>query len=145
MAPHRRDAAARPLGQDLIIPFLALGLTAYYFWTVRELAWEAKASGIVIGIILLVLVALLLVRVAVQLARGEATLGITLGGDAATDRMRLGLLGLGVAFVLALPVLGTCISLALMLFAAMWMLGRPALAEPDRRVAGHAACGLGRR
>jgi hypothetical protein len=39
----------KPVGQELIIPGLAVAFTAYYFWTVQELAWEAKANGIVIG------------------------------------------------------------------------------------------------
>ena len=37
--------------------------------------------------------------------------------------MRLALMGIMVAFLAALPVLGTSISLALMLFASMWLLG----------------------
>jgi hypothetical protein len=100
-----------------------VGFTAYYFWTVQELAWEAKANGIVVGIILLVLVAILLARIGWRLARGEATLRASLGGDRETDRLRLALLGICVAFLAILPVLGTTISLALMLFAAMWVLG----------------------
>jgi hypothetical protein len=113
----------RRAGQELIIPGLALGFTLYYFWTVRELAWEAKANGLVIGGILLVLVGVLVLRMAVQRAGGAITLGVSLGGDAATNRLRLGLLGLAAGFILALPLLGTTIALALMLLAGMWMLG----------------------
>ncbi len=119
----REGSEPRPAGQELIIPALALGFTLYYFWTVRELAWEAKANGLVIGAILLVLIAVLLVRMAVQRARGAITLRVSLGGDAATDRLRLGLLGLAAAFIVALPLLGTTIALTLMLIAGMWMLG----------------------
>jgi hypothetical protein len=110
-------------GQELIIPALAVGFTAYYFWTVQELAWEAKANGIVIGGILMVLVALLLIRIGLRVARGEATLGVTLHGDRETDRARLALMAIMVAFLVALPFLGTTIALALMLFASMWLLG----------------------
>jgi hypothetical protein len=113
----------RPIGQELIIPALAVGFTAYYFWTVQELAWEAKANGIVIGAILFLLVALLLVRVGVRVARGEASLRVTLGGDRATDRVRLGLMAIMAAFLVALPVLGTTLALAAMLVAAMRLLG----------------------
>lgn len=119
----RQGPPPRPAGQELIIPALALGFTLYYFWTVRELAWEAKANGIVIGAILLALVGVLLLRLAVRRARGAVSLRMSLGGDPATDRLRLGLLGLAAAFILALPLLGTTIALALMLLAGMWMLG----------------------
>ncbi len=114
---------AEPEGQDLIIPALALGFTAYFFWTVDELAWEAKANGIVIGAILVVLVTLLLARTGWRLAHGQASLRISLGGDTATNRVRVGLLLLCGAFVALLPLLGTVIALALMLFGAMWLLG----------------------
>ena len=95
--------ARKPVGQELIIPAMAVGFTAYYFWTVTELAWEAKANGIVIGGVLLVLVGLLCLRIGLQMARGEVSLRATLGGDPATDRVRLMLLGLCVAFLVALP------------------------------------------
>ncbi|GIX09074.1 tripartite tricarboxylate transporter TctB family protein [Elioraea sp.] len=120
MAGERRG---RPAGAELIIPTLAVGFTAYYFWTVQELAWEAKANGIVIGAILLVLVALLGLRIGLRVARGEASLGLTLGGDPQANRLRLALLALTVAFIAALPLLGTVIALALMLAAGMWLLG----------------------
>ena len=123
MAGQAPRGARKPVGQELIIPGLAVGFTAYYFWTVTELAWEAKANGIVIGGVLLVLVGLLCLRIGMQMARGEVSLRATLGGDPATDRVRLMLLGLCVAFLVALPLLGTTIALALMLFACMWVLG----------------------
>lgn len=123
MRRHPPGPGRRPAGQELLIPALALGFTAYYFWTVEELAWEAKANGIVIGAILAVLVAFLLLRLLVQRARGEISLRIHLGGDRATDLLRLALLGLVVGFLLVLPILGLTLALALLLFAAMWLLG----------------------
>jgi len=111
------------IGQELIIPGLALGFTGYYFWTVSELAWEAKANGIVIGSILIGLVAILAVQIGARVARGDASLGVTLGGEPATNRVRLGLLGIVAAFLLLLTTLGTTLALGLMLFAAMWLLG----------------------
>lgn len=114
---------SKPIGQELLIPALAVGFTAYYFWTVQELAWEAKANGIVIGAILCGLVAILLLRIGIRLLRGGASLRISLGGDPTTNRMRLAMIGLVAVFLVALPLLGTTISLALMLFAGMWLLG----------------------
>jgi hypothetical protein len=119
-----REGSEPPaIGQELIIPALAVGFTGYYFWTVQELAWEAKANGIVIGGLLFLLVGILLARTAWRVAHGQARLGITLGGDAATDRMRVALMVVMVLFLAALPLLGTSIALALMLFASMWLLG----------------------
>jgi hypothetical protein len=113
----------RAAGTELIIPALAVAFTAYYFWTVAELSWEAKANGIIIGGILLVLVALLLVRIGVQVARGEAALAVDFGGWTEANRKRLALVAITVAFLLLLEPLGTSLSLALMLFAAMWVMG----------------------
>lgn len=113
----------RAAGTDLIIPALATSFTAYFFWTVAELNWEAKANGIIVGGILFFLVALLLLRTSVQLARGEASLAIDLGGWTAANRARLLLLGIIILFVIALEPLGTSLSLALMLLAAMWVMG----------------------
>ena len=112
-----------PVGQELIIPALAVGFTGYYFWTVEELAWEAKANGIVIGGLLLLLVAILLVRIGWQVAKGHVSLRVTLGGDRETNRARIALMALMAVFLVALPWLGTSIALALMLFAGMWLLG----------------------
>lgn len=123
MSADHPGRGRRPAGQELLIPALALGFTAYYFWTVRELAWEAKANGIVVGAILAVLVLLLLLRLVVQRARGDISLRVSLGGDPATDRLRLALLALAVGFLFVLPVLGLTLSLALLLFTAMWLLG----------------------
>ncbi|PWS36518.1 hypothetical protein DFH01_15335 [Falsiroseomonas bella] len=120
---QRQGSDPPPIGQELIIPALAVGFTAYYFWTVQELAWEAKANGIVIGAILLLLVALLLFRVGWRVANRQATLRFTLGGDPETDRVRLMLMALMVAFLVVLPLLGTSITLGLMLFIGMWLLG----------------------
>lgn len=124
---EERPAEAAPpprVGQELAIPALAVGFTAYYFWTVRELAWEAKANGVVVGVVLLGLVALLVARLALRAARGRASLRVSLGGaDPRADRDRLALLAIAVAFLVALPYLGTTLALAALLFAAMWLLG----------------------
>lgn len=113
----------RAAGTELIIPALAVAFTLYYFWTVTELSWEAKANGIIIGGILLVLVALLLLRIGVQMARGEASLAIDFGGWTEANRTRLALIAITLVFLLILEPLGTSISLALMLLAAMWVMG----------------------
>ncbi|MCU0986032.1 MAG: tripartite tricarboxylate transporter TctB family protein [Acetobacteraceae bacterium] len=113
----------RAAGTELIIPALAVSFTAYFFWTVNDLSWEAKSNGIIIGGILFFLVALLLLRIGVQVARGEASLAIDFGGWTEPNRKRLALLAITVAFLVVLEPLGTSIALGLMLFAAMWVMG----------------------
>jgi hypothetical protein len=119
----RQAPAPAPAAQELVIPLLALGFTLYYFWTVQELTAEAKANGIVIGGILVVLVALLLVRLAMRLKRGEVSLRFSLGGDWPTDRLRLLLFAQVLAMVLVMPLVGTIPAMAGMLLAGMWLLG----------------------
>jgi hypothetical protein len=113
----------RAAGTELIIPALAVSFTVYFFWTVNDLNWEAKANGIIIGGILFFLVALLLLRIGVQMARGEASLAIDFGGWTEPNRKRLALLAITMAFLVVLEPLGTSISLALMLLSAMWVMG----------------------
>lgn len=110
-------------GNELIIPALAVGFTLYFFWTVDELGWEAKANGIVVGIALLGLVAILGVRIALKVRRGESHLTFALPGPAYANLQRLWLLLIMLAFLGGIHVLGTVLALALMLFAAMWVLG----------------------
>ena len=105
-----------PLGADLVIPALALGFAAYFFVSVEELAWEAKANGVLVGAVLVALVVLQLARIARQLARGAGDLGLQpLWQPVDATAKRLGLVAVAAAFIAALPWLG----LTLALFAAM--------------------------
>jgi hypothetical protein len=113
----------RPAGGELIIPALAVGFTAYYFVTVDELGWEAKANGLVIGSVLLVLIGLLGLRIGLQVVRGQASLALGFGSWDQANRTRAALLAITVAFLVALPFAGTTIALVLMLLAGMWVMG----------------------
>ena len=73
-SPNVPPGGKTPLGADLVIPALALGFAIYFFVSIADLAWEAKANGVLIGAILVSLIALQLVRVGVQLLKGRATL-----------------------------------------------------------------------
>ena len=64
----------KALGADLVIPALALGFAAYFFVSIADLAWEAKANGVVIGGILVGLIAIQLVRVTLRVLLGVASL-----------------------------------------------------------------------
>lgn len=113
-----------PLGADLVIPLLALGFAGYFFWSIADLAWEAKANGVVIGAALVALVALQLVLIAVQVAKGK--------GDLRADPLwqpsdvlgkRVGMVLVTVAFIAALQLLGLTLSLLLAMAAALVVMG----------------------
>ena len=113
-----------PLGADLAIPVLAVGFAAYFFWSIADLAWEAKANGVIIGTALLVLVAMQLVRIAIQVTKGA--------GDLSADPLwqprevlgkRIGMVLVTVAFIALLQVLGLTLSLLLAMAAALVIMG----------------------
>ena len=113
-----------PLGAELVIPALALGFALYFFFSIADLAWEAKANGVLIGAILVALVAAQAVRTLAQVVRG--------GGDLRIDALwqprealakRLGMVAITVVFIAALPWLGLTLALLLGMFASLWVMG----------------------
>jgi hypothetical protein len=113
-----------PLGADLVIPLLALGFAAYFFTSIADLAWEAKANGVLIGAVLVFLIAVQLARMAQQLARGEGDLRADpLWQPADATRKRLGMVAVTVAFIATLPWLGLTLGLLLAMLAALWVMG----------------------
>jgi hypothetical protein len=113
-----------PLGADLVIPLLAAAFAIYFFWSIADLAWEAKANGVVIGAALIALVLIQVARIAVAVAQGR--------GDLRTDPLwqprdvlakRLGMVAITVAFILLLQVLGLTLSLFAAMAAALWLMG----------------------
>ena len=119
-----------PLGADLVIPLLALGFAIYFFWSIADLAWEAKANGVVIGGALIALVTVQVAHIALRVARGQ--------GDLSTEILwqprdvlgkRIGMVLVTVAFIALLQVLGLTLSLFLAMAAALWVMGvrRPSL------------------
>ena len=116
--------AAPALGAYFIIPLLASALTIYYLVSTVDLIWEAKSTGIYIGVVLLALCVIQFLRLGLQVARGEATLGLgELTENSFFNRLRFGLLLLAIAFVALLPVLGTTLGLFLVLIAMIRLMG----------------------
>lgn len=112
------------VGGDLLLPLLAVGLTAYYLVTTAEMDWEARSTGLFVGSVLLTLCAMLLVRVVFTLATGRAKFGF--GGLLAPNlhnAQRIGLLVLSFAFIAGLPWLGTTLGLFLLLLLSMLVMG----------------------
>jgi len=113
-----------PLGADLVIPALALGFAVYFFISIADLAWEAKANGVVIGGILVLLIALQLVRTALALLRRQATLGFdAIWAPREALGKRIGMVLITVLFIATLKWLGLTLGLFLSLLAALWVMG----------------------
>jgi hypothetical protein len=113
-----------PLGADLVIPALALGFAAYFFVSIADLAWEAKANGVLIGGILVFLVLLQLFRVARKLLAKEASLSpAPLWQPVDVIGKRVGMVAVAALFIATLPWLGLTLGLFLGMLAALWIMG----------------------
>lgn len=112
------------LGADLLVPALALGFAAYFFTSVADLAWEAKANGLLIGGILCLLALGQLARIALAVLRREATLGMEpLWQPREALGQRVGLVVITAVFIAALEWLGLTLALLLALFLALRLMG----------------------
>lgn len=122
-------AEKESLGGDLVIPALALAFAAYFFVSIADLNWEAKANGVMIGAILVGLVAIQIGRVVLRLRAGTATLGFArLIEPLHVLPQRLLMVALTALFIAAMPYLGLTLSLFLAMLAGMLLMGvrRPA-------------------
>ncbi len=54
------------LGAELALPAIAAGFTLYFFYSVNDLVWEAKANAVMIGAALLVLIAIYTARLVLR-------------------------------------------------------------------------------
>jgi hypothetical protein len=113
-----------PLGADLVIPALALGFAVYFFWSIAGLAWEAKANGVMIGTILVVLAAAQVTRLLIKVVRGEGSLGFDpLWQPRDVLGKRIGMVVLTALFIASLKWLGLTLALLLAMLAALWLMG----------------------
>ena len=119
-APPTRPA----LGADLIIPIVSVAFAVYFLVNTAGLVWEARANGTVIGGVLLVLATVQIVRIALAVRAGRATLGLgELVERSPAQRQRLGLLLALVVFIAAIPWLGTTLGMFAVMLVSMWLLG----------------------
>jgi len=117
-------AGPEPLGADFFIPLLACGLTLYYLASTAELVWEAKATGTVIGAVLLALCTIHMGRLLLRIATKSGTFGFgDLFSDTLFNRQRLGLLVLVVLYIATIRWVGTTLGLFLLLIGCMWIMG----------------------
>jgi hypothetical protein len=142
MSSSESSGNKAPLGADLVIPGLALCFGVYFYFSIADLAWEAKANGMLIGAVLVVLIGIQLLRIGVKVAQGEGNLSferLLQPRDALPKR--LGMVLLTVAFIVALPWLGLTLSLLLAMVAALYLMGvrkRSQLVWPSLGVAAFA-------
>jgi hypothetical protein len=116
--------ARAALGADLIIPLVGCSLTLYYLLSTTDLVWEARATGTVIGLMLLALCAAQFVKIGLGVAAGRATLGFgDLFRNDAFNRQRLGLLAMVAVYVATIYWVGATIGLFFLLIGCMWLLG----------------------
>lgn len=121
------------VGADLVIPLLALAFAAYFFVSIRDLAWEAKANGAIIGTLLVLLVAVQLVRIAVAVATRRATLSTEpLWAPREALGKRIGMVLVTIGFIATLKWLGLTLGLFAGMAASLWIMG---VRKPVRIVA----------
>lgn len=119
-----RGGAKEALGADLVIPAVAAAFAIYFLASVSDLAWEARATGMLVGLTLLGLIVLLIVRVARRIAAGTATLAITgLVGPFPHGRQRAAIVVLCAVFIALVPWLGLTLGLFALTAALMFSLG----------------------
>jgi hypothetical protein len=127
---EEQGGGREPVAADFIIPLIFCGLAGYYFVNTTDMVWEAKATGIFVGAVLVVLCAVHMGRLLVLLASGRATLGFGgLFADTHFNRQRLGLLALTLLYIVTLQWVGAAFGLLLLLLAAMWIMGVRSLVQ----------------
>ena len=124
MSSNRTPDSKAPLGADLVIPALALAFAAYFFVSISDLAWEAKANGVLIGGVLAALVAVQFLRVGLQVWVGAANLGferLLLPHHALAKR--IGMVALTALFIFSMDWLGLTLALFIATAAALYLMG----------------------
>ncbi len=113
-----------PLGADLVIPLLALAFAAYFFVSISDLAWEAKANGVIIGTALVLLIAVQLVRIAIEIAKGRGDFSTAPRWQPREVLMkRVGMVAVLVAFIATIKWLGLTLGLFIGMAVSLWILG----------------------
>ena len=119
--PHCNDK--RPAGGDLVIPLMAGGFATYYISTVWDLPWEAKANGVVLGSLLVLLVLVSVLGTVYSVYRKTASMSLRrLVEPRQFQGKRLGLVALMIAFIVVMPFLGFTLTLFTFLVLAMLLL-----------------------
>lgn len=123
-ATNEPGAGRSALGADLILPLFAVALTLYYLIDTWALSWEAKATGFIVGMVLLALCTVQILRVMASVIGGRASLGLgALTANTQDNRRRLALVILAALYIATIEYVGTTLGLFLLLYAGMWLMG----------------------
>ena len=121
--PNPGKPQKRAAGAELVLPFVGLVFTIYYFTTIIDVPWTAQVSAFFVGVILIGLVIGLFIRTAINVRRGEATLSF---GPLIAPRdyvpKRAALLGLTLSYIFFIEWGGFTITTFFFLFLAMLLL-----------------------
>jgi hypothetical protein len=123
--PGSSEPPARAaLGADFIIPALAGGLTVYYLVSTTDLVWEARATGTVIGLVLLALCIAHCARLGLRIASGHGSFSTgDLFRNDEFNRQRFGLAVMVMIYVVTITWVGATIGLFFLLIGCMALLG----------------------
>ncbi|MCS0496491.1 hypothetical protein [Ancylobacter mangrovi] len=110
-------------GADWIIPILGAAFATYYLISIKDLAWEAKISGVFCAVVLFLLIAIFALRTAIGLLRGTHYLELrSLYESHKLAVVRGSLFALTVANVALIPWAGFTLSTFGFLFASfLWL------------------------
>ena len=113
----------RKVGGELVIPVAGLIFTLYYFSTILDSPWTAQISAFFVGSILTGLILAFLVRTILDVRAGRSSLGLgALIEPISLLPKRLILLGLTLAYIWLIHVLGFTITTFLFMSTAMALL-----------------------
>ena len=115
----------RQLGGELVIPFLAVAFTLYFFSTIWNSPWTAQVSAFAVGGVLLLVCTIFILRCLVWLRQGEGSLGfgnLINREDIATGRVGLFITTLG--YCLLIERLGFTLTTFLFLTLSMMILSK---------------------
>lgn len=121
MNDERKPSVAT--GADWIIPGLGAAFATYYLYSIRDLEWEAKVSGVFCAVVLFLLIAIFALRTGIGLLRGTHYVEWrSLWESRSLATIRGLLFGLTVLSVAIIPWAGFTISTFLFLFFAfLWL------------------------
>lgn len=123
-ADESQSEGTGALGSDLIIPGIASALAIYYLISTADLAWEARATGVSIAVILLSLCVLLLFRSFAFVIEGLLPLGFGALFEASRFNLqRVALLSLAALFVATIQWVGTTLGIFVLLILMMLVMG----------------------
>jgi hypothetical protein len=122
--PTQNRRKKQAIGDELVIPIIALAFAIYYISTIWDLTWEAQINGILIGTVLILLICIFFIKKAVQRSHGGISFRFEEFGSLDSLQWRkIGLLLLAVGYVFFIQWLGFTLTTVLFLAATMALLG----------------------